>query len=135
MANWKRQIDKMASWHNGKLTFGKLTKWQVDKLACWQNGKLTKWQVNKMASWQNNFSPCGWFWLGFWQKRLLNGMSFIATVITNLTFPSLIRLVKVYFKWLLESYFVNWQIRGLCSKSLINQPEKCQGAYFEKFNA
>ncbi len=41
-------VDKVASWQNAKLT-----KCQVDKMASWQNGKLTKWQVDKMASWQN----------------------------------------------------------------------------------
>jgi hypothetical protein len=43
----KITLDKMiylafSLWH--------LTKWQVDKMASWQNGKLTKWQVDKMAS-------------------------------------------------------------------------------------
>jgi hypothetical protein len=33
----------MASWQNGKLT-----KWQVDKVASWQNVKFTKCQVDKM---------------------------------------------------------------------------------------
>ncbi len=47
------EVDKMASWQNGNLT-----KWQVDKMASWQNDKLTKWQVDKMQvdrikSWQN----------------------------------------------------------------------------------
>ncbi len=28
-------------------------KWQVDKMASWWNGKLMKWQVVEMASWLN----------------------------------------------------------------------------------
>ncbi len=35
----------MASWQ-----YGKLTNWQVDKIASWQNGKLTKWQVEKKST-------------------------------------------------------------------------------------
>ncbi len=43
MKKW--QFDKMASWQNCKLT-----KWQVDKTASWQNGKLKKWQVTEWQS-------------------------------------------------------------------------------------
>jgi hypothetical protein len=55
----------MASWQNGlqRLQFDKmiykdynLTKWQVNKMASWQNGKLTKFEVDKMAIWQNGKS-------------------------------------------------------------------------------
>ncbi len=41
-----RQIDKMASWWKGKLT-----KWLVDVKANLENGKLMKQQIDKMASW------------------------------------------------------------------------------------
>ncbi len=50
--NWmvlmKYHFDKMASWQNDRLT-----KLQVDEMPFWQNDKLTKWQVNQVASWQN----------------------------------------------------------------------------------
>jgi len=26
-----------------------MAKWQIDKMAIWQNGSLTKWQFDKMA--------------------------------------------------------------------------------------
>ncbi len=40
--------EKMAYWQNGKIT-----EWQVEKIASWQYVKLTKCQVDEMASWQN----------------------------------------------------------------------------------
>jgi len=38
-----------------KLVKSKLTKWQVSKMVCQQNGWLAKWQVVKMAIWQNGY--------------------------------------------------------------------------------
>jgi len=43
---WK--IDKMANWQNGKLT-----KWYVDVIPSWSNAKLTKYQVEEIESFQN----------------------------------------------------------------------------------
>jgi hypothetical protein len=47
-------LKKTSCWKTVQLKNGKLTKWQVDKMAGWQNGRLAKWQVGKMAGWQND---------------------------------------------------------------------------------
>ncbi len=51
----KWQVDKMSSWHNGrqKSQVYKVTKCQFEKMASWLNVKLTKYQVDKMPSQQN----------------------------------------------------------------------------------
>ncbi len=43
----------MASWQNGKSINICLMKWQVGKIASWQNGNLMKLQAHKMANQQN----------------------------------------------------------------------------------
>ncbi len=50
-ASWQNDLEpfeKVASWQNVKLT-----KCQVDKMSSWQNVKLTKCHFDKMSSWQN----------------------------------------------------------------------------------
>jgi hypothetical protein len=41
----KKQVGKMASWQNDKLT-----RLCVDRMVTCQNDKLTKWQIDEMAS-------------------------------------------------------------------------------------
>ncbi len=64
----------MASWQNASFQYGKQKKWQVGKMACWQNdvGKmmLAKWQVGKMTSCQNGMLAkwhVGKWQVGKWQ--------------------------------------------------------------------
>ena len=73
---WKRVVEEMTSWQNGKLMKwqanemaswwngkfmkrwfdknDKLMKWLIENITSWQNGKLTKRHVDEMASWQND---------------------------------------------------------------------------------
>ncbi len=55
----KQQVDKMASWQNGKLTkwHHKVDKWHISEMVIWWNIKLTKWHIGEMASWQNSPAP------------------------------------------------------------------------------
>ncbi len=65
MANCKttwQQVDKLASWQ-----IGKLTKWQVDIMTSWQNGNLMKWLVDKVVSWKNKIV----YNMAIWQNEKL----------------------------------------------------------------
>ncbi len=42
----------MDNWPNGKLT-----KWEIVKMASWLNGELTKWRVGQMLSWPKGLEP------------------------------------------------------------------------------
>jgi hypothetical protein len=46
----KWQVDKIASQINKKCQYGKITKWDANKVANCLGDKLTKWQVDKVAS-------------------------------------------------------------------------------------
>jgi len=48
LAKW--QVGKMASWQNGSWQNDKFTKWQVDKMAIQKNGNPIKWLVDEMTS-------------------------------------------------------------------------------------
>jgi hypothetical protein len=43
----------LTKWQVDKVTNGKLLKWQVNKIACWQNGNTMIQQVDEMASSQS----------------------------------------------------------------------------------
>ncbi len=79
----------MASWQSGKLT-----KWQVDKVASWQSGKLTKWQVDKVVSWQS----------GKLTKRQVDKLSSWRTVIAPWNFDGK-QMTLGHFKWLDKELF------------------------------
>jgi hypothetical protein len=76
------QVDLLASWLFGKLTF-----WQVDILASWPFAKLTPWQVDLLASWHFDGRHFGswqlleWrltLWgLTFWQLTIFLTVSFL----------------------------------------------------------